>query len=101
MRNRCQIAKVDLHVVQQIGSIPEIRVKRYDPQFGILRMINAVSSIVSTSLLCSLRGDPVVLLPQRGDMIPIPGSAKVSRGRNVCAQLTVADPKVPEGCAGN
>lgn len=92
----------DLHVIQNIRLVPEICIEGHHPQLRVFRVIDAVSSVVSTGLLRSFRSDPVVLLPERCNMIPIPRSARVSHIRSPSsARLTVADPGVLGDYAGS
>jgi hypothetical protein len=73
------IFRIHLHVIQQIAMIPEISVECDDPQFRVCRMIDGVSSVVNASLHGSFSADPIVLLPQSGDVIPVPRSMIVSQ----------------------
>lgn len=93
--------KLDLHVVEQVASVPEIRVDGDDSELGVLGMVDAVCTIMHPGFVGSFGRDPIVLLPQRRDVIPVPRSSLVSTSRIQGDELTVAGPGFQAWYVGN
>ena len=59
-------------VIEEIGAVPEIGVECDDSELGVGWVIDTICGIVHSCFRGGCRCDPVVLLPECGDMVIIP-----------------------------
>lgn len=60
-------------VVEIVASVPEVGIQGDNPQLWVCWMVDTISSVVHSSLRSCGSIDPAIVLPQRRNMVIVPG----------------------------